>query len=330
MGPKSYDVPHQQESATLNIGTHIMNLLIIGGSGHVSGAIASAAVAAHHAVWTVTRGNRPLSSGVTSLIADRKAPGALAKIVADQNQTWDLVVDCIGYDEPDVRQDIEVFRACARHLVFISTDFVYDPIHRRFPQPETADHWASGHSGSLNYGRCKRLCELALIDGDTGAMGWTVFRPCHIYGPTSELGCLPLHGRDPKLIDRLRAGETLRLVGGGRFLQQPILASDLAQTVLSVVGNPKSKGRIFNLAGPDILESREYYRIVAETLGVELKVQEVSIADYLAEQPDQLPFICHRIYDLSQLRACGLSVPSTPIITGLRQHLAGLLAKRNE
>jgi nucleoside-diphosphate-sugar epimerase len=328
MGPKFYDEPHQFKTAILNIGSFIMKILIIGGSGHVSGAIASAAVAAHHAVWAVTRGNRPLPAGVTSLIADRKAPGALAQIVATQIQTWDLVVDCIGYDEPDVRQDIEVFRTCARHLVFISTDFVFDPAHRRFPQPETADHWATGTSGSLNYGRCKRLCELALINGDTGAMAWTIFRPCHIYGPTSELGCLPLHGRDPKLIDRLRAGEQLSLVGGGRFLQQPILAADLAQTVLSVAGNPQAQGRIFNLAGPDILESREYYRIVAETLGVELKVHELPIADYLAENPDQSPFICHRIYDLSLLRNSGLSVPATPIVTGLRQHVAGLLARR--
>ena len=33
------------------------------------------------------------------------------------------------------------------------------------------------------------------------AMQWTILRPCHIYGPGSQLGCLPLHGRDPKLID---------------------------------------------------------------------------------------------------------------------------------
>jgi hypothetical protein len=95
-----------------------------------------------------------------------------------------------------------------------------------------------------------------------------------------------------------------------------------------VPGNPQARNRIFNLAGPDILESREYYRIVAESLGVDLKVHEESVTDYLAGHPDQSPFICHRIYDLSQLRASGLCVPSTPIITGLRQHVAGLLARK--
>lgn len=306
-----------------------MKILILGGSGHVSGAIAQAAVANRDHVWTLTRGKRPLPVGVTPLMADRHSPGALSRIVVAQNQTWDLVVDCIGYDEPDVRQDLEIFRTCARHFVFISTDFVYDPAHRRFPQPETADHWATGDKGSLDYGRKKRLCELALIKGDTGTMAWTIFRPCHIYGPTSELGCLPLHGRDPQLIDRLRAGEPLRLVGGGHFLQQPILAADLAQTILSAAGNTQANRRIFNLAGPDILESREYYRIVAEALGVELKVQEESIADYVSTHPEQAPFICHRIYDLQALRDCGLKVPATPIDAGLRQHLAGLLARRS-
>ncbi|MDP6453177.1 MAG: FtsX-like permease family protein, partial [SAR202 cluster bacterium] len=50
-------------------------------------------------------------------------------------------------------------------------------------------------------------------------------------GPGSLLGCLPEHGRDPELIEKLQAGDTLRLVGGGHFLQQPIYAEDLAEMV---------------------------------------------------------------------------------------------------
>lgn len=298
-----------------------MKLLVVGGSGHVSGAQARAALAAGHDVWAVTRGRRPLPAGVTSVIADRHDPEAFKQAVAGQNTVWDLVVDCIGFDVPDIRQDITIFRQRAKQLVFVSTDFVYDPARRKFPQPEESDFWEI----SVDYGRKKRLCEEELINGDTGDMAWTVVRPCHIYGPTSQLGCLPLHGRDPELIQKLRNGSPLELVGGGRFLQQPVRAEDLAETILSAAGNRSAFNRIFNVAGPDIIESRHYYQIIADVLGVELKVKEIPVDAYLAEHPEKAPFMCHRIYDRCALNAAGLRVPSTPIEEGLRLHVEGLL-----
>jgi nucleoside-diphosphate-sugar epimerase len=136
---------------------------------------------------------------------------------------------------------------------------------------------------------------------------------------------LPLHSRDADLIARLRRGEPLRLVGGGHFLQQPILASDLAATILSCYGNPNSHGQIYVTAGPEIIEAWQYYQIIANTLGVSLQVEEVPVAQFLAEQPDRRPFICHRIYDLSKLRDHGLHVPSTSMREGLRRHVTSLL-----
>lgn len=303
-----------------------MDILIIGGSGHVSGAVARAALAARHRVWAVTRGQRPLPDGIERLVADRHDHRATEEVVAAQDMTWDLVVDCICYDVPDIRQDIDLFRRRARQFVLVSTDFVYNPAHRKFPQSEETDHWVSD-AGSQNYGCRKRLCERELIDAATGDMEWTILRPCHIYGPTSKLGCLPPHGRDPELIDKLRRGEPIQLVGAGHFLQQPILADDLARTIVSVAGNREACGRVFNTAGPDIIESRQYYQIIADVLGTELKVEEVPVESYRAEYPEKSPFLCHRIYDLKALTTCGLHVPSTPIAEGLRLHVEGLLSQ---
>ena len=304
-----------------------MKILIIGGTGHVSGAVARAALARGHEVWAITRGKRPAVEGVNSLIADRHDHNAMEEIVAGQDVVWDLVVDCICYDRPDLQQDLELFRRCANQFVFISTDFVFDPIHRRFPQPEEADSWA-GAGGATDYGWKKRLCEEELINGDTGQMAWTIVRPCHIYGPTSELGCLPLHGRDPGLIDSLRSGKALQLVGGGHFLQQPILADDLAETIVSVAGNSDACRKIFNVAGPDVIESWQYYQVVADVLDVKLTVEEIPVRPYLDEHPEKAPFLCHRIYDLCRIKASGLSVPATSITEGLRRHVEGLLASR--
>lgn len=298
------------------------NILIIGGSGFVSGTLAERAVADGHTVWTITRGQRSLPDGVIGLIADRQEQETFAEVVAEAGVNWDLVIDCIGYEEADAEQDIAVFRELTPHLVFVSTDFVFDPSRRQFPQGEESDHYLAD-----GYGGKKRLCEFALTGGDMRDMRCTIVRPCHIYGPGSLLGCLPLHGRDAQLISKLRAGETLQLVGGGHFLQQPILARDLADLLLSIEGNERAYNQIFCAAGPDIIESREYYRIIADVLGVELKVEEISVTEHLAAHPEAAPFLCHRIYDLGRLRSSGLKVPSTSIEQGLREHVESLLAK---
>lgn len=297
-----------------------LRILLIGGSGFVSGTLARTALAAGHQVWAVTRGQRVLIPGVTSIMADRRDSNALRNALNAIAQPWDLVVDCIGYEASDAQQDIELFRERAQQMVFISTDFVYDPAHRQFPQTEETDHYlAEGYGGK------KRQCEQIFLTSDTGKMRWTILRPCHIYGPGSLLGCLPHHGRDPDLLAKLQRGEPLHLLGGGHFLQQPIFAADLAQTILSCAGNPHCHGQIYLTAGPEIIESRRYYEIIAEVLGFNAQIEEVSVSAFLAAHPDRHSFACHRIYDLSKLRNHGLYVPATPITDGLRQHVESLL-----
>ena len=294
-------------------------VLIIGGSGFVSGTMARAAVAAGHRTWALTRGIRPLPEGVTGLVADRHDEEAFAEAISGADTAWDLVVDCQAFDGADVRQDVAVLSGLAKQLLYISTDFVFDPLQRSFPQPTEAPYTSAD-----DYGGKKRKGELELIEADTGEMSWTIFRPCHIYGPGSALGCLPLHGRDPELIAKMKAGEALQLVGGGHFLQQPIFVRDLAQMALDVIGNAAADGEVFCTAGPDIIESKRYYEIIAEALGVGLSVEEVRVCDALAENPGKQPFYCHRVYDLGKLAAHGLSVPATPIEEGLREQTEGM------
>lgn len=297
------------------------NLLIVGGSGFVSGTVARRAVASGWRVWAVTRGRLPLPDGVITIVADREDTIVFESAIASAMQMaeidrFDLVADCIGYDAEDAVQDVSVFRRRARQLVFISTDFVFDPAHRAFPQGEVSEHYLSD-----GYGGRKRMCELELMNRDTGDMAWTIVRPCHIYGPGSRLGCLPEHGRDERLLERLRAGETLRLVGGGHFLQQPIVARDLADLVLASAGRADLDGRIFQAAGPDVVESVTYYRILADILGVSLHIEEVPVDEYLADNPGAAPFLCHRIYDLAALREAGLPSPATPLAVGLAEQV---------
>ena len=296
-----------------------MNILIVGGSGFVSGTLANVALQQGHKVWTVTRGERQVPAGVNSMLANRQDTAMFEQVITAAGVTWDVVIDCIGFKPEDTQQDLTIFSGLASHLIFISTDFVFDPAHRRLPQAEASEHYLAA-----GYGGQKRQCELVLINS-SGDLAWTVVRPCHIYGPGSLLGCLPQHGRDPGLIDKLKAGEPLQLVGGGYFLQQPILARDLAELILSMAGLESTQRQIFCAAGPDLIQSRDYYQIIASALGVPLTIAEVPVTTYLTDHPESAPFLCHRIYDLTKLRATGVAVPATPIEQGLQEHVQSLL-----
>ena len=296
-----------------------MNVLIVGGSGFVSGTLARAALEQGDRVWTVTRGSRRAPEGAISLTADRKDPLAFRAAIERAGVRWDLAVDCICFVPEDMRQDLEVLPGLAKHFVFISTDFVFDPEHRVFPQPEESEHYLSE-----GYGGNKRACELLLESGAPAELRWTVFRPCHIYGPGSQLGCLPAHSRDPDLLERIRRGEPLRLVGGGHFLQQPILARDLARLILAAPECPGAACRIFCAAGPDIVESRRYYEIIARAVGTTIRIEEIPVSSYRTEHPEHASFLCHRIYDLDALGDAGLPVPATPLADGLREHVRSL------
>ena len=305
-------------------------VLAIGGSGHVSGAVTRAALAAGYEVDTITRGTRPAIGKVTELHADRHDAEAMKKIAQSlANEKFAAVIDNICFNAEDMKQDLELFGALTDQLLFVSTDWVYEPTLRRYPQPvENSPYLTSDQNGMESYGWGKLMAENYLREHAPAHLHYTIFRPCHIYGMPSELGCFPGHCRDAELIARMLRGETLQLVDNGRLLQQPIECDDLGRTMVSAIGNPKAYDKAFNMAGPDIVDSRYYYQIIAEELGVELKTESIDYDKFLAEFPNRRPFLFHRIYLQDDLKNAGLHVPDIPLAEGLKKHTRLLRSKK--
>jgi len=285
------------------------------------------ALARGHKTFALTRGNKAVAPGVVALRGDRSDAAAFRDALSAERAApfFDLVIDCIGFNARDAQQDVETFFPAARapragHLVFLSSDFVLSPIERPAFVDETFDRF-----DTAPYGAGKRAAEVVLMEAAAARkLPITVLRPCHIYGPGSLLGCLPLHGRDGQLLERLRRGEPLKLLGGGHFLQQPIFVDDLATMAFACPGLEATRGQLFMAAGPEIIEARTFYRIIAELLGTSIAVEEASITEYLKGQPDHRAFCCHRLYKADKARAAGFPMPSITMREGLARHVQSL------
>lgn len=286
-----------------------MNLLVLGGTGFLSGTVVREALAAGYRVTIVTRGRRPPPPGVEVLAADRSHTPALAAALG--GLTFDAVIDCIGFKVEDAAQDLELFAGRAGHLVFISTDFVYAGEPRRLPLCEDAP------TAALNsYGQNKRACEeLLLREGPGRGLGVTALRPPHILGAGSHLGTGSLQGRDPMLLGRLRHGAPVVLLDGGALLIQPVSATDVARAALASIaaasrgshpaGVASASGgvpaAVYNIAGPDGVTTQRYYEIIASVLGVGLQTLSLSSRLWAGARPDRAPFAQHRLYSTAAL-----------------------------
>ena len=152
-----------------------MKLLILGGSGFVSGRLAQIATAQGHEVWCVTRGNRPIPEDVHALTCDAHDPAALRAALASAQLQWDAALDCICRDAASASVDLSELPAFTNRLLVISTDSVYHPAYKRVPQDETGVYLHDG-----GYGSSKRQMEEVFLDAaahSESPFAWTIFRP---------------------------------------------------------------------------------------------------------------------------------------------------------
>lgn len=300
-----------------------MNLLVIGGSGFISRFVVQEALAQGYRVWYVTRGNREGIPGAKALIADRNDIPALRAAIREPGCRFDAVLDCICFNADQARVDLELLPEVTDRVIVVSTDSLYHPDFKSVPHREDGAVYMEDGS----YGGQKRKMERVFLEECSQGLNWTLFRPPHMYGAGSELGCFPMHTRQKDLRAAIRAGEPIRLVGGGRYLIQPLYAGDLAKAMVAAVHNPKACNQIFGIAGPDVIQNREYFEILAKLLDAEITIEDTDEAAYRAGNDTAYLYMCHRVYDLTKLREAGLPVPATGLREGLQEQIAWLEAR---
>lgn len=162
-----------------------MRLLVLGGSGWLSGEVARAALAEGDDVTCVTRSGA-VPDGAVSVIADRSVPGALASVVAER---WDAVID-VSSQPGQVREAAVALHTGAARYVYVSSASVY--ASHASPGADETDPVLDAYGGDewsemTDYGAAKVACENAVLES-FGAERSVIARAGLIGGPGDTTG----------------------------------------------------------------------------------------------------------------------------------------------
>ena len=249
-----------------------MRVLLLGGTGLLSGAALRVFVRAGHDVTVLSRGERALASGVRHVRADRRDAASLG--AALKGAPFDFTADFLAFGSGDVERLLGVPGFDPGRLVAISSGQVYlvtaspEPPFREehadrplMPEPAagTRDH------DEWKYGMGKRAMEAALAHASaaTGLRTLALRIPV-VQGEADRDGSRRLWA----WIERLKDGGPVLLPEAGRQVVRFVYVEDVAEALLALAGSPMWPVEpALNYAQPDELSLREFLERVAALVG---------------------------------------------------------------
>ena len=177
------------------------DVLLLGGTGWVSGRVARRWVAAGARVTCLSRGGRPAPDGAEQVAADRDDPDAYAAVAA---RDWDEVVD-VSSRAAHVASAVAALAPRARHWTYVSTLSVYADETTIGADESAAIVEPAAPGDAYDYGREKVAAEASVRAGlpDRSA----IVRPGLIVGPGDPsdrfgywIGRFALAGDGPVLV----------------------------------------------------------------------------------------------------------------------------------
>lgn len=262
-----------------------MDIVVIGGTGHIGSFLVPRLVRGGHRVTTVQRGTREpyvedaAWEDVRRVVLDRdaaEADGTFAGAVADLGAG--TVVDLTCFTEESARHLLDGLVGRAEHLVHCGTLWTHGP---SLLQPALEDDPDRAPVGE--YGTRKLAVERLLLAQSEGGLPTTVIHPGHISGPGWPV-ITPLGNLDPRVWQRLAAGEPLHAPGSGAEILHHVHADDVAQLFERAVEAPEAGvGHAFHAVAAQAMTVRGFAGLAAAWWGQEAELVPVGWDEFRAE-----------------------------------------------
>lgn len=263
-----------------------MNVLVIGGTGFISGRLVRKLVDRGDHVTLLTRGKTRADPDCSPerLVADRTVPSELERALA--GRTFDIVFDMVAYRPEESAAAARLLTGRVGRFIHCSTVSVY-MVSEQIRCPVTEDQsrapmmafWDRNPFG-MGYGILKRRCEDVLWKAhDPIHFPVSMLRPTFVSGPGDPAG------RDFFWIERILDGGPLLVPGPGDFAFQQVFVDDVARAFVRLVETPRTVGKAYNVAGEETFTLNQYLRMLGLLLGRTPHLVHVDQAIF-----DALPF----------------------------------------
>jgi nucleoside-diphosphate-sugar epimerase len=255
-----------------------MKILFIGGTGVISSACSKLCSERGYDLYLLNRGNAKLPDSVKYklLKGDIRNFDETRALIGDQ--TFDVVVEWIGFTDDRVLADYELFKDRTGQYIYISSASVYQkpswwkPITENMPINNP--YWA--------YAQGKIQCEETAMElHNEKGFPVTIVRPSHTYDKTK----IPLYGGYTAL-DRLRKGKKIVIHGDGTSLWTLTHHKDFAKGFVGLLGKQEAIGEAYHITSDEVLTWNQICITMVEALGVEANIIHIP-SDFIKHFDDE-------------------------------------------
>ena len=248
-----------------------MKVLLIGGTGCISGGISALAVQKSDIeLYMLNRGTparaKFIPPGAHRIQANIGRPDEVRAKIEGMN--FDVVADFLSYGVEALNNTLDIFRGRCGQFIFISSTAVYRT--KSSSEIITEDNTLVGNT-LWSYGRNKILCERRLREEhESSGLNYTIVRPSFTYNDLRILYPVgPGHQTHSWTIaNRMLQGKALPMHDDGMALCTATHVSDFAKAFVGLFGNPAAFGEAFHITSEEYLTWNRVAEKVAEALGV--------------------------------------------------------------
>jgi nucleoside-diphosphate-sugar epimerase len=279
-----------------------MNVLLIGGTGHIGRFLTPLLGENGHQVTVATRGKNK-----TSKFGEYDNVDFKTATYAKDDPVWfefvaqekaEVIIDIQGIDVPGTYKasegDCKHYIACGSLWMFGAP--------RVAPTPPVTQNPCEFKGYAQRYKEMLEIQKQAVSDG----RAFSAIMPPNICGP----GKIPIDGKGGRDIEVHKShmrGEPVTLPEGCNTLIGPCDAADIAKAFLLAVENrDAAAGEIFNVGSAYALTATEFIKALADIYNTEIPIEFVSYEDFytkvLPGLGDNYHFREHMLPDISKLR----------------------------
>lgn len=243
-----------------------MKVLLIGGTGTISSAVAALAAKKGFELWLLNRGSRPelVPENARAIACDIRDEAAVRAALG--GMSFDVAADFIAFSPADAERDFRLFGGRVGQYIFISSASAY----QKPPDSPFLTENTPLENPFWDYSRKKIACEKFLMQKfREQAFPVTIVRPSHTYGDFAVP--VALHGKNGSfaVLERIRRHKKVIVPGDGTSLWTVTHNTDFANAFVGLMGNPDAIGQAYQITSDEVYSWNRIYQSIGAALGVE-------------------------------------------------------------